>query len=442
MPSPEPEDPLAATLHGSGLFPPGERVLVAFSGGPDSTALLLALHEGGHDVVAAHYDHALQAGSELVAAHAERVCRSLGISFICERRTSPVPKGSLQAAARALRYDFLVRSAQRTGASRVALGHTADDLVEGAVMHMLRGCGIAGLRGMPAVRGTFVRPMLDVWRADVVAFLRKRGVTALEDPANSNPRYRRVTVRRELLPALERDRPGITRRFHAAAKRAATMQAAIAASAPAAREGDRISVEALQGVPEPVAAEALRALYRRSGGPDPALGRTHIAAMLQLTRGGPGGRGVDLPSGRRFRVVDSRMEIVTRVASSMESLLQVETCPGCLRPDAAHLRAGLELRIGFRRPGLRMRPAGGRGSRKLQDIFVDAKVPREARDTWPLVFAGDRLAWVPGLAVDSDLQSPPGEPALHVTVTRILSAGRLPKEQMLVSPDRPRGESS
>jgi tRNA(Ile)-lysidine synthase len=442
MPSPELVDPLVAALHRSAMFQPGERVLVAFSGGPDSTALLLALQEAGHDVVAAHYDHALQPGSELVAAHAERVCKSLGISFVTERRTSAVQKGSLQAAARALRYDFLVRSAQRAGASRVALGHTADDLVEGAVMHMLRGCGIAGLRGMPAVRGAFVRPLLDVWRADVVVFLRRRLVTALEDPANSNPRYRRVNVRHDLLPALERDCPGITRRFLAAAKRAAAMQDAIAKSAAVAMEGDGASVAALRRAPQPVAAEALRALYRRSGGPDPALDRTHIAAMLKLTRGGPGGRGVDLPSGRRFRVVDSRMEIVPRVTPSMEALLQVETCPGCLRPDAAHLRGGLELRIGFRRPGLRMRPAGGRGSRKLQDIFVDAKVPREARDTWPLVFAGDRLAWVPGIAVDSDLQSRPGEPALHVTVTRILSAGRTPKKQMPESPDRPRGESS
>jgi tRNA(Ile)-lysidine synthetase-like protein len=427
MPSPEPDDPLLYALRRSEMFRPGERVLIAFSGGPDSTALLLGLHEAGHDVVAAHYDHALQPGSELVAAHVARVCESLGILFVSERRMSAVPKGSLQAAARALRYAFLVRSAEQMGASIVALGHTADDVVEGAVMHMLRGCGIAGLRGMPAVRGTFVRPLLDVWRVDVVAFLRKRGVSALEDPANSNPRFRRVNVRRELLPALERDRPGITRRFHAVAKRAAAMQTAIATSAAVAGEGDRVSVAAVRDAPEPVAAEALRALFRRSGGPDPALDRTHIAAMLKLTRGGPGGRGVDLPSGRRFRVVDSQMEIVPRATHSMEAFLQVETCPGCSRPEATHLREGLQLRIGFRRPGIRMRPAGGRGSRKLQDIFVDAKVPRESRDAWPLVFAGDRLAWVPGLAVDADLQSRPGERALHVTVTRILSAGRTPK---------------
>jgi tRNA(Ile)-lysidine synthetase-like protein len=424
------------------MLAPGERVLVAFSGGPDSTALLLGLHEAGHDVVAAHYDHALQPGSASVAAHVVALCRSLGIRLLTERRTSPLPKGSIQAAARALRYDFLERSANQVGATKVALGHTADDLVEGTVMHLLRGCGIAGLRGMPASRGRFVRPMLEVWRADVMAFLDERGAVALEDPANSNRRYQRVSVRRDLLPAFERGRPGITRRLYSVARWAAEIQQGIEKTAADAVESGTVATSALRAMSEPVAAETLRALYHRSGGPDPSLGRTHIAAMLRIARGGPGGRGLDLPDGRRFRVVDGRAQVLPRVTHSMESWLQVEACPGCREPRAAHLRKGLDLRIGVRRPGLRMRPAGGAGSRKLQDIFVDAKVPREERDAWPLVFAGERLAWVPGIAVESEFQSPPGESSLHVTVNRILAAGRSPKEPMLESPNSPRGESS
>ncbi len=428
MSFPERSDSLTSALRHSPMLAPGERVLVAFSGGPDSTALLLGLHEAGYDVVAAHYDHALQPGSGLVAAHVVALCRSLGITLLTERRTSPLPKGSVQAAARALRYDFLERCAEQVGPTKVALGHTADDRVEGTVMHLLRGCGMAGLRGMPPSRGRFVRPLLEVWRADVMAFLDERGVVALEDPANSDPRYQRVSVRRDLLPALERDRPGITRRFHAVARLAAEIQERLEKKAVGAVEAGTVSTSDLRAMSEPVAAETLRALYHRSGGPDPSLGRTHIAAMLRIVRGGPGGRGLDLPGGRRFRIVDSRVQVVPRVTSSMESQLQVQWCPGCQEPGAAHLRRGLKLRIGFRRPGLRMRPAGGAGTRKLQDILVDAKVPREERDAWPLVFVGERLAWVPGIAVDSEFQSPPGESSLHVTVTRILAAGRTPKD--------------
>jgi len=99
--------------------------------------------------------------------------------------------------------------------------------------------------------------------------------------------------------------------------------------------------------------------------------------------------------------------------------LNVSTCAGCDDVSAAHLTPDLELSLGYRKPGLTMRPIGGRGTRKLQDMFVDARVPREDRDAWPLVFAGDSLAVVPGIAVSADLASLRGEPSLHVTVSGI-----------------------
>src|SRR5207244_7391412 len=95
----------------------------------------------------------------------------------------------------------------------VATAHTADDLVEGAALHMLRGCGIAGFRGMPARRGHYVRPFLSVWRRDVRQFLEQRGVVAYEDPANVDTRFARVRARLLILPSLERDRPGVLPRL-------------------------------------------------------------------------------------------------------------------------------------------------------------------------------------------------------------------------------------
>jgi tRNA(Ile)-lysidine synthetase-like protein len=119
--------------------------------------------------------------------------------------------------------------------------------------------------------------------------------------------------------------------------------------------------------------------------------------------------------------------------------LHVVDCPGCADQQVAHLDAGLTLRLGFRRPGLTMRPLGGRGTRKLQDIFVDARVPREDRDSWPLVFAGDRLAWVPGVAVDADLSSPAGTVGQHVSVVPSAAIGNS-KIAVLESPNSPPGE--
>ncbi len=376
MPSPHPPSnshPLLLGLRASGLIAPADRVLVALSGGPDSTALLLALHEEGLTVVAAHYDHALQPGSARVAAHVRELCRRLGIDLLIERRASPLPRGSVQSAARTVRYEFLERARLQVGAEVVAIAHTADDVVEGVVLHMLRGCGLAGLRGMPARRGVFVRPMLSVWREDVTSYLDHRGVQGIEDPANSNVAYARVKVRREILPALERDRP-----------------------------------------------ELMRQLYARAGGAQPALSRAHLTAMMRLAEPGRGGRGLDLPGGLRLRIVGETMQVLPRERhQTVAPRLDVFTCIGCGDVTAAHLRPELDLHIGHRRPGLTMRPLGGRGTRKLQDIFTDARVPREDRDAWPLVFAGDSLALVPGIAVSEEMVARSGEPSLHVTVSGI-----------------------
>jgi tRNA(Ile)-lysidine synthetase-like protein len=417
-------------------------VLAAVSGGPDSTALLLALKELGCDVTAAHFDHALREGSDKVTEQVSALCQRLGVQLVSERRSAPMPRGSVQAAARVLRYEFLERARIQTGADVVALAHTADDLVEGVVLHLMRGCGLAGLRGMPASRGAYVRPMLAVWRRGVTEFLRQRGVSAYEDPANADLKYARARVRHQILPALERDRPGIRRRFYAAARQATAMQEAIASDAQDVLASGMPIATDLARMTEPVAIEVMRFLYSNAGGLQPGLSRAHLSSMLKLARGGRGGRGVDLPGGLRFRIVGQHMEFVAPASSTeIRPRLDVKHCNGCGDPEAAHLRPGLALRLGFRRPGLRMRPAGGRGSRKLQDILVDARVPREDRDKWPLVFAGERLAWVPGIAVDADLVSVSGAAAQHVAISP-MPARWTSRIASLGMPISPRGESS
>jgi tRNA(Ile)-lysidine synthetase-like protein len=218
--------------------------------------------------------------------------------------------------------------------------------------------------------------------------------------------------------------------------RAAAMHDSLTARADGAAERGTLNRSIVANASEPVAAELLRRLYSAAGGPEPGLSRVHLASMARLSRGGPGGRGLDLPGGLRFRVVGDSVQVYrSRDLEEQRRGIGVEVtlCGGCQDRDAAHLKPGLALQVGFRRPGLKMRPLGGRGTRKLQDIFVDARVPREDRDSWPLVFAGDRLAWVPGIAVDSDLAGAFGEPALHVTLTRILEQ----RTSMLESPHRP-----
>lgn len=389
------------------------RLLVAVSGGPDSTALLSWLRELGRRVVAAHYDHALREGSAADAGHVARLCAALGVELVSERRRAPVPAGSVQAGARTLRYDFLERARTGAGCDWIAIAHTADDVVEGALIHLLRGSGLAGLRGMPERRPPFVRPLLHTWRREVDAYLAARALTAIQDPSNARiDRYTRARVRHILVPALERERPGISRRLRAVAARAAEMQERLEEEA-GALGADR---SRLRSAPRIVRLEAYRHLYGRS----PALERRHLDAVDRLLLEGRTGDGVDLPAGLRARLLPERLEIAGPEPEPEPARLEARACPGCAGERALHLRPDVDaatLRIGHRRPGLRLRTRSG--TRKLQDLLVDAKVPRHLRDRLPLVFSGDRLAWVPGVAADTDLSVPSDRPGLHLRLVNV-----------------------
>src|SRR5262249_15222845 len=123
------------------------------------------------------------------------------------------------------------------------------------------------------------------------------------------------------------------------------------------------------------------------------------------------------PGRLRLRVQPDRVSVdVAVLTEPAPPRLAVRACNGCAEPGSAHLRPGMELTLGYRRPGLRMRPLGAPGSRQLQDVLTDAQVPRHLRDRLPLVFADGRLAWVPGIAVDGDCAAPWGGAAAHVTI--------------------------
>ena len=326
----DPSEPLLQGVLRSELLRPADRVLVAVSGGPDSTALLVALHELGFEVIAAHFDHALRAGSGEVADQVRALCDRLGVRLIASRRDSPMPRGSVQAGARALRYEFFEQARAQVAAGSVALAHTADDVVEGAVLHLMRGCGLSGLRGMPARRAFYVRPLLAVWRSEVVEFLERRRIVAYHDPANSELHFARARVRHQILPALERDRPGIRRRFYAVARRAAAMQDVIEKQAGARLGEGAITRWDLARMPEPVATELIKVMYMSAGGRLPALSRSHVRSMLRLASGITGGRGVDLPGGRRFRIVGDLLEIYAPAGSRAQASpqLAVKRCDG------------------------------------------------------------------------------------------------------------------
>ena len=370
--------------------------------------------------MAAHFDHDLRPGSSESAAAAAAFAAARGIRVITGKRDCPLHPGSVQAAARQLRYRFLEEVAESERADWIVFGHTADDVVEGAALHLLRGCSLAGLRGMPERRGRIIRPFLSVWRSEVEEHLAARAIQPQRDPSNLDHRYARVAIRLDLLPALERDRPGLKRRLHGAALAAAKLHDDLEARANARDDSDPTNQ------PTPVRLEHLKRLYEASGGARPGLARTHLQAMDQLAQARRTGASLDLPQGRRFRVLPQGVEIVAKDKNEDQRVhetptlvhrpCQAQACQG--GPHTTHLDPALvdptHLRIAHRTPGLTLRPHPNSGTRKLQDLFVDAKLPRHLRDTYPLVFAGDTLVWIPGIATHAPYQAKNKANSLHV----------------------------
>jgi tRNA(Ile)-lysidine synthase len=229
----------------SGLFSDFEshrRVILAVSGGPDSTALMILAKRWrdtrprGAELVAATIDHRLRPESAAEAAAVAKLARSLGIGHHTLVWAGKKPKSGLQAAARTARYRLLVDLAKRLGADAIATAHTRDDQAETMLLRLAHGSGVSGLAGIRRVgeRGgiAILRPLLDLPKARLVATLKKASVAYVEDPSNLDPRFARVRMR-QLAPALAGE--GLdAARLALLAKRLARADAALTVTADAA----------------------------------------------------------------------------------------------------------------------------------------------------------------------------------------------------------------
>lgn len=406
-----------------------DSVLVAVSGGPDSMALLAALFAlgaGRWRLGVAHVNHRLRGlDSERDEAFVARVAAAFEVPF--HRADAPVARaGNVEENARERRYAALLGIAKAGGYRRIATGHTLDDQAETVLHRLLRGAGGAGLCAIAPVRHDgVVRPLLGCGRAEVVAFLRRHRLSWHEDRSNRSVRFTRNRIRNELLPLLERD---FNPRVRAALARTAELSRAdedflgrLAARAfrTARRQGGLDRARLLR-LPEALQRRVLRLwLAERRGGLD-ELTADHVERARSLACAGRGA--ASLPGGRvRCSAGTLRWEcgaapavrplaaVLLPIGGRLEVggwRLAAELWPGRgSRPRPGRWRAVFDARalgaaaLGVRgpKPGDRLRPLGLGGSKKLQDVFVDAHVPREERAGWPILHHGAEILWVPGI---------------------------------------------
>ncbi len=387
---------ILATIRERSLVIKGDRLLVAVSGGPDSTALLHGLAKIaprlGISLAAACVDHRLRPESTAEAREVRRRCQEMGIA--CEVLEVDVGRArkahiSGQEAARNVRLAALENAASQLGCTKIALGHTADDQAETVLFRIVRGTGVAGLAGIPYRRGLFIRPLLDVRRAQILAYLAKRKLAFVEDPSNANRRYARSRIRHDVLPMLARENPRVVE--------------ALLALAREARDKDA-------------------GLWRRALPPELYLSRPAVHTVDRWMRDGHGTRTMTVPNGElsvRYGKVSWLSRKLGTARAGEESLVLgpglyrvfaspspgLEIVPACtgVAPggnaacfDTAKVR--WPLRVRSLRAGDRMAPRGGCGTRKLSDLLIDAKIPRQDRALLPVLCdASGAILYVPGL---------------------------------------------
>lgn len=248
-------------------------VAVAYSGGADSTALLLAAWRlWPQRVCALHVNHNLQPAAADFERHVRRVCADWGIPlWVCQVRPAPAARDSLEAVAREARYAALASLAREAGASTVWLAHHRQDQAETLLLALTRGAGLPGLAGMPRHMRRhgigFLRPWLDVDGAALRAWLDAHGVSYVDDPSNQDQRHTRNRIRHRLLPVLQESFPAFAQTFARSARHAAQAQALLEEMAQADLQtiGQPPNIRRLQALSEPRQANVLRHWLRQAG---------------------------------------------------------------------------------------------------------------------------------------------------------------------------------
>jgi tRNA(Ile)-lysidine synthase len=447
-----PEQRVLQFIREKNLIPRKQTLVVAVSGGPDSVCLLHILaklrEELDIQLHLAHLNHQLRGvEAEADARYVAGLVRRLGIPATIESHDVKTYQTqhhtSVEEAAREVRYAFLAGVARRVGAARVAVGHTVDDHVETILMHLIRGSGTRGLRGLrPFNRWLYpdgdiniIRPLLELTREETAAYCRQHNLKPRTDNSNLSMEPFRNRIRRQLLPQLQEYNPQISEALLRTARIAADDLDFIDSEVThlmgkvARKKEDAIIIDKKDfiSLPSALKRHLLRVSIEALLGNVKDIEASHIEDMLHALEK-PAGKRISLPGGLNFTIEydryilgpataslcpfpplenETKLNIPGRTVIPGWDIRAVITDPSSVKGKHDEFtaffdmdKAGNGIMVRRRRRGDRFQPLGMSRSKKLNEFMIDARIPRAWRDCIPLVASPERILWVVGWRID------------------------------------------
>ncbi len=403
----------------------GQRIVCAVSGGADSMALLWGLYllkdKLDLDLAAAHFNHRLRgAESDRDEAFVRDFCAGYDIPFVSGSGQVVAGEKGLEAAAREARYAFL-----KSLPGRIATAHTADDNAETILMHLVRGTGLKGLGGIAPVNGNLIRPMLQITRAEVLAFLEEYSIPYVEDSSNRGDDFLRNRLRHHVMPLLKQENPSLSQNLTAMALRLRQDEQALTAAAEKSYTGD---VNQLRTMEPAIRSRVLSQMLLQAGVKEPES--EHISAMEKLVFSQNPSARAAFPGG----VAIARSYDTIKVAKEQTTLTEQEiTCPGVYEISGIRLTLLPNESVERTKDSFAFTPKGkmvvrGRktgdtirllgGTKSLKKLFIDEKIPATRRDMIPVLADDDGVIAVIGIGGNLDRLSGDGTVRIQITEKR------------------------
>ena len=420
------------------LFSPGDRVIVALSGGADSVCLLVVLNEMKKEfdliLKAVHVHHGLRGEeADRDRDYSEEISKKLGVEFTCvhvDAASYAKEHGmSVEEAGRHLRYRIFEEERKQFEGTKIAVAHHGDDQAETILYHLFRGTGLKGLGGIRPVRGNIVRPLLCIGREEILAYLSEKGISYCEDSTNNGTEYARNRIRKVILPQIKEqlNKKAGTNIIHAG-EMAAKADAYLEKQAKRVMKNHGIykykedgsvyqcgiDVQSLIKEDDIIRSYVIRLMIQSFHQSMKDITMIHVESAAALIFGS-GGRRVDLPLGLTAVRTGTDLWIKKKKIKDPVDKHQ-ENCLPDVNFSVFSYKKGMEipkngytkwfdydkikcaLSVRYRETGDYMMLAGG-GRKTIKSYFIDAKVPKEERGKIPLIAEGSHVLWVIGYRI-------------------------------------------